>query len=185
MQLQGESAGYGAGVIWLGPVIRPPGTSQPRTNRSSRASLGSRNGGTNSSVLPARAASFDAILTWPQHDNGLELHLMSPSGHHYAWYADPTGYTGSSTGPQQFRIPNPESGTWRISVQAVRGGSSPIDFAVTTSGTTGTGGLRPVGPSNLSPFAAASPEQTVPNIGPEFLKRIRRHTRAGNLARSV
>lgn len=85
-------------------------------------------------TVPARAASFNATLTWPQREDGLELHLMSPSGHHYAWYADPTGYAGSSAGPQQFRIANPESGTWRISVQAVRGGSAPIDFAVTTSG---------------------------------------------------
>jgi len=85
-------------------------------------------------TVPAHAQSFDATLTWPQHDNGLDLHLMSPSGHHYAWYADPTGYNGSSTGPQQFRIPSPEPGTWRISVQAVRGGPGPIEFSVTTSG---------------------------------------------------
>lgn len=86
--------------------------------------------------VPSRAASFDATLTWTDKDGGLDLHLMSPSGHHYAWYADPTGYSGSSSGAQQFRIPHPEPGTWRISVQAVRGGSGPIDFAIKTSGKT-------------------------------------------------
>src|SRR5258708_40140587 len=59
---------------------------------------------------------------------------MSPSGHHYAWYADATGYSGSDAGPQQFRIPNPEAGTWRISVQAVRSATGQAEFAVTTSG---------------------------------------------------
>lgn len=93
-------------------------------------------------TVPAHAPAFDTTLTWPVRDNGLELHLMSPSGHHYAWYADPTGYIGSSAGPQQFRIPNPEPGTWRISVQAVRGGTVPIEFAVTTSG------LKPQPPTN-------------------------------------
>ena len=84
--------------------------------------------------VPARAPSFDASLTWPEPAAGLELHLMSPTGHHYAWYADPTGYSGSSAGPQQFHIPNPESGAWRISVQAVRGGPGNIEFHVNTSG---------------------------------------------------
>jgi murein DD-endopeptidase MepM/ murein hydrolase activator NlpD len=84
--------------------------------------------------VPARAPSFEATLTWPQRDAGFDLHLMSPSGHHYAWYADATGYSGSNDGPQQFRIPNPEAGTWRISVQAVRSGAGQVEFAVTTSG---------------------------------------------------
>jgi murein DD-endopeptidase MepM/ murein hydrolase activator NlpD len=84
--------------------------------------------------VPPRAREFEATLTWPQHDAGLDLHLMSPSGHHYAWYADATGYSGSDAGPQQFRIPNPEPGTWRISVQAVRNGTGQAEFAVTTSG---------------------------------------------------
>jgi len=86
--------------------------------------------------VPPRAASFEATLSWTEQDGGLDLHLMSPSGHHYAWYADPAGYSGSNSGPQQFRIPNPEPGTWRISVQGVRGGSAPIDFAIKTSGKT-------------------------------------------------
>jgi murein DD-endopeptidase MepM/ murein hydrolase activator NlpD len=84
--------------------------------------------------VPARAPSFEATLTWPQRDAGFDLHLMSPSGHHYAWYADATGYSGSNDGPQQFRIPNPEAGTWRVSVQAVRGGAGQVAFEVTTSG---------------------------------------------------
>lgn len=85
--------------------------------------------------VPSHAGSFDASLTWPEHDAALDLHLMSPSGHHYAWYADPTGYSGSNAGRREFRVANPEPGTWRVSVQAVRGGAGPIGFAVSTSGT--------------------------------------------------
>ena len=84
--------------------------------------------------VPSRAPSFDAKLEWADQGAGLDLHLVSPSGHHYAWYADPTGYSGSSAGPQEYRIANPEAGTWRISVQAVRGGSGPIEFSVISSG---------------------------------------------------
>ncbi len=81
--------------------------------------------------VPPRAPEFEATLTWPQRDAGLDLHLMSPSGHHYAWYADATGYSGSDAGPQQFRIPNPEAGTWRISVQAVRSATGQAEFVRT------------------------------------------------------
>ncbi len=86
--------------------------------------------------VPSSAPSFEATLTWPQPDAGLDLHLMSPSGHHYAWYADPTGYAAAPGASQQFRIPHPQPGTWRISVQAVRAGPGPVNFAITTSGTT-------------------------------------------------
>jgi uncharacterized protein YfaP (DUF2135 family) len=73
-------------------------------------------------------------VSWAGAGNNLDLHLMSPSGRHYGWYADTTGYSGPQTNPQQFRVPKPEPGVWRISVQAVRGGEGPIQFAVDTSG---------------------------------------------------
>jgi hypothetical protein len=58
---------------------------------------------------------------------------MSPRGRHYAAYADTTGYSGD-TNPKSFRVPSPEAGLWRVSVEGMRG-SGPINFAVATSGT--------------------------------------------------
>jgi hypothetical protein len=77
---------------------------------------------------------FDVSVDWAGANNGLDLHLVSPSGRHFGWYGDTTGYSGSQTNPQQFHVPRPEPGIWRISVQGVRGGLGPIDFGVETSG---------------------------------------------------
>jgi len=85
-------------------------------------------------VVVARGSKmFDVSLSWPDAKNSLDLHLVSPSGHHYAWYADTTGYSGSKTNPQEFHLPKPEAGPWRISVQGVQG-SGPIDFGLGTTG---------------------------------------------------
>ncbi len=75
---------------------------------------------------------LDVTLSWAGSPGDLDLHLMSPSGRHYAAYADTTGYSGD-TNPKSFRVPNPETGLWRISVQGMRG-SGPINFGVETSG---------------------------------------------------
>jgi murein DD-endopeptidase MepM/ murein hydrolase activator NlpD len=75
---------------------------------------------------------LDVTLSWAGTPGDLDLHLMSPSGRHYAAYADTTGYSGE-TNPKSFRLPNPEVGLWRISVQGMRG-SGPINFGVETSG---------------------------------------------------
>ena len=85
-------------------------------------------------AIPKGAKSLDATLVWKAADADLDLHLVSPSGRHYAWYADTTGYSGKKTNPQQFRVPRPEPGVWRVSVQAVQGGPVPIEFALSTSG---------------------------------------------------
>jgi Peptidase family M23 len=77
--------------------------------------------------------ALDVILTWSGAPGDLDLHLMSPSGRHYAAFADTTGYSGD-TNPKSFRVPNPEAGLWRISVQGMRG-SGPINFGVETVGT--------------------------------------------------
>jgi len=75
---------------------------------------------------------LDVTLTWAGAPGDLDLHLMSPSGRHYGSYADTTGYSGE-TNPKSFRVPNPEAGLWRISVEGMRG-SGPINFGVETTG---------------------------------------------------
>ncbi len=84
-------------------------------------------------AVPKGAKTFDVVLSWTGATDDLDLHLMSPSGHHYGWYGDTTGYSGANSKPEQFHIPRPEPGIWRISVQGMRGGPGPIDFAVQAS----------------------------------------------------
>jgi len=87
-------------------------------------------------VSVARGAKvLEVTLSWAGVPGDLDLHLMSPSGHHYSSYADATGYSGE-TNPKSFRVSNPEAGLWRISVEGLRG-SVPINFQVETSGSHG------------------------------------------------
>jgi len=58
----------------------------------------------------ARVEGVEVTLSWLARRANLDLHLMSPSGRHYAAYADTTGYSGD-TNPKTFRVPNPEAGT--------------------------------------------------------------------------
>ncbi len=80
------------------------------------------------------ARSLQATLLWQDAAADLDLHLVSPGGKHYGWYADSTGFSGQRTNPQSFKLAKPEAGLWRVSVQAVRGGYAPIAFTVDTSG---------------------------------------------------
>ena len=84
-------------------------------------------------AVSGRSKVLEVTLSWTGTPDDLDLHLMSPSGRHYAAYADSTGYSGD-TNPKAFRIPDPEPGLWRISVEGMRG-SGPINFGVETSGT--------------------------------------------------
>ena len=95
----------------------------------------------NDIVAVARGSkALEVTLTWTGSPSDLDLHLMSPSGRHYASYADTTGYSGD-TNPKSFRVPDPEPGLWRISVEGMRG-SAPINFGVETSAAKPTGRLR-------------------------------------------
>ncbi len=84
--------------------------------------------------VPKGSATFEVTVTWAGASNDLDLHLVSPSGRHYGWYGDTTGYSGPKTNPQRFQVPKPEPGLWRVSVQAVGGGPGTILFGVDTSG---------------------------------------------------
>jgi murein DD-endopeptidase MepM/ murein hydrolase activator NlpD len=86
-------------------------------------------------AVPGRSKVFEVSLSWAGSPGDLDLHLMSPSGRHYAAYADTTGYSGE-TNPKSFRVPNPEAGLWRISVEGMRGPAS-INFGVETSSAKG------------------------------------------------
>jgi murein DD-endopeptidase MepM/ murein hydrolase activator NlpD len=85
-------------------------------------------------MVPKRSNAFEVTLAWTGAANDLDLHLVSPSGRHYGWYGDTTGYSGQKTNPESFRVPNPEPGLWRISVEGMAGGPGLIDFDVRTSG---------------------------------------------------
>ncbi len=87
-------------------------------------------------AVPKRSSSFEVNLAWTGAGNDLDLHLVSPSGRHYGWYGDTTGYSGQKSNPESFRLPSPEPGLWRISVQAVAAGPVPIDFELRSSGLT-------------------------------------------------
>jgi len=84
--------------------------------------------------VPSRARELDVSLLWKDANANLDLHLVSPTGRHYAWYTDTTGYSGHETNPQRFRLPSPQPGIWRVSIQGVKGGHAPIDFDLITNG---------------------------------------------------
>lgn len=88
--------------------------------------------------------TLEVKIGWDPADRDLDLHLMSPTGRHYGPFADTTGYTAGAGKEKAFQIPNPEPGTWRVSVQAVKG-AEPTPFRVyrsATPGTTAWGGAR-------------------------------------------
>jgi murein DD-endopeptidase MepM/ murein hydrolase activator NlpD len=83
-------------------------------------------------AVPARASNMRVQLLWDGAEADLDLHLVSPSGTHYGWYGLRDGYSGSIAHPEQFDIPAPEPGKWRIAVQGVRGTGSATDFRIRT-----------------------------------------------------
>lgn len=74
--------------------------------------------------------SLSVALSWADAANDLDLHLVSPSGRHYGWYGETSGYSGPRTRPERFQLSDPEPGIWRISVQGMQGPPGPISFEV-------------------------------------------------------
>jgi murein DD-endopeptidase MepM/ murein hydrolase activator NlpD len=84
-------------------------------------------------VVRKGARTLEATLAWAGADASADLHLMSPAGEHYGWYGNTAGYSGQQARPQRFRIPHPQPGIWRISVEGMRGGPGPVEFSVDTN----------------------------------------------------
>jgi murein DD-endopeptidase MepM/ murein hydrolase activator NlpD len=114
------------------PVPQSPAPA-PAREMQFRASVAVAQWWTDLVLVRKGARSLDATLSWSDADAGADLHLMSPSGVHYGWYGNTTGYSGQQARPQEFRIPHPEPGIWRISVEGTRGGADPIEFGVDTN----------------------------------------------------
>jgi hypothetical protein len=81
-------------------------------------------------TVPKGATHLQVRLSFTGKDRELNLHLVSPSNKHYGWYGDKTGYSGQGTNPEEFDIPAPEAGTWRISVQGTKGTGEVMKFEV-------------------------------------------------------
>ncbi|MBL8173352.1 MAG: peptidoglycan DD-metalloendopeptidase family protein [Bryobacterales bacterium] len=94
-------------------------------------------------TVPARTGSLEVKLGWDSAERDFDLHLVSPSGRHYGSYGDRTGYTSAAT-EEAFVIERPEAGTWRVSVQGMRGTGGPMPFRVyrnLAGATAGRGGV--------------------------------------------
>lgn len=68
-------------------------------------------------------------LDWDSDQRDLDLHLVSPTGRHYGSYGDRTGYHLAGT-VESFEIANPEPGTWRVSVQGMKGNGEEMPFRI-------------------------------------------------------
>ncbi|MCS7023653.1 MAG: peptidoglycan DD-metalloendopeptidase family protein [Bryobacteraceae bacterium] len=76
--------------------------------------------------------SLVVTLRWEDPDQDFDLHVVSPLGRHYSAYTDGTGYRQIAQ-QKSFEIPSPEPGTWRVSVQGVKGKGTAMPFSVFVS----------------------------------------------------
>jgi hypothetical protein len=75
-----------------------------------------------------RVRSFMVRLEGQTETRALDLSLVSPSGHHYASYADPEGFDPAGV---TFRLSEPERGSWRVLVRGMNGSGERVEFRVT------------------------------------------------------
>ncbi len=78
-------------------------------------------------TVDARARTIVVRLEGQSELGDLDLSLVSPSGHHYARYADPVGFDPSGAA---FRLPEPEGGYWRVLVRGMKGSGERVEFRV-------------------------------------------------------
>ena len=81
-------------------------------------------------TVPKGSTRLQVRLNYSGKDRELNLHLVSPSNQHYGWYGNKTGYSGQGSNPEEFDIPSPESGTWRVSVQGTKGSGEVMEFQI-------------------------------------------------------
>lgn len=74
------------------------------------------------------ARNLDVAVTPLSLAQDVDLYLVSPSGRQYCWYGLTDGYSGQQAQPEEFNIPRPEPGTWRVTVQGTRSGGESIGF---------------------------------------------------------
>jgi hypothetical protein len=135
----------------------PPVFTQTRTSKKTAAappdwtgSVGVASWWNEFLAVPAGSASLAVRLDWDREDRDLDLHLVSPSGRHFGLsFGEHSGLTSTAT-EESFQIANPESGTWRVSVQGMRGDGEAIPFRIyrtveagkATAAASGWGGAR-------------------------------------------
>ncbi len=72
-------------------------------------------------VVPKGARALDVLTAWNKDMNKVDVYLTSPSGFQYG---------GPYENAERLRVSQPESGSWRISVQGVKANGEAIDFEV-------------------------------------------------------
>ncbi len=118
-----------------------PGSGAPAIPPTWEASVPVASWWSELTTVPAHTPSMEVKLGWDSAERDFDLHLVSPSGRHYGSYGDRTGYTAAGT-EEMFVIERPEAGTWRVSVQGMRGDGGAMPFRVYRSlpAPTGRGG---------------------------------------------
>ncbi len=77
--------------------------------------------------VPKGAKELAVNLDWTGQERGLELYLISPTGVQYGPFEETANLT------RTFRLPAPEPGPWRMSVQGTNGPPGSIEFQTTVS----------------------------------------------------
>ena len=117
------------------PSAKPRGTvisrnSAPASASNSRWSASVPFAGWWSNILkvPPGSKSLQIQLGWEDQNAEFDLYVVSPTGRQF---------NSSAARPENLAIPNPEAGSWRVSVQAVQGDGESLPFWVGHSITPG------------------------------------------------